>query len=281
MNARGFDLDISDDIAHLSFNRGEALNTFTRPFWRAFEEAIQEIDDEAKARVIVISSTGKHFSAGIDLSVLADPATGFAGHGAGDAARHQEHLMQWVRLMQGVLTRLEATRMPVIAAIQGGCIGGALDLASACDLRYCTADAFFTIHEINLAIPADLGTFPRLCHLIPAGLVRELGYTGRRLSAEEAKAAGLVNAVYPTQDAMIEGVMGIAREIATKSPVALMASKQIMNYARDHSIADGLAQIALLQGALHHGGDMMKAIEAQKAKAKAAFEPLKPMPKLW
>lgn len=281
MSERGFDVEIADGVAHLSFNRGEALNTFARPFWRGFAETIAEIDDEAKARVIVISSTGKHFSAGIDLSILADESMGLTGHGPGDAARHQEHLMQWVQAMQAVLTRLEAARMPVIAAVQGGCIGGALDLVSACDMRYCTADAFFTIHEINIAIMADLGTYPRLCHLLPQGLVRELGYTGRRLSAEEAKAAGLVNAVYPAQSAMLENVMGIAREIATKSPVALMASKQIMNYARDHSIADGLAQVALLQGALHHGGDMVKAIEAQKTKGKAEFAPLKPKPRLW
>lgn len=276
-----FDLTISDDIAHLKFVRGETLNTMTRAFWRGLAEAMDEIDGQAKARVMVISSTGKHFSAGIDLSILADDALGLKGHGSADAARHQEHLMQWVLLMQSVVTRLDAARIPIIAAVQGGCIGGGLDLVAACDMRYCTADAFFTIHEINIAIMADLGSYPRLGHLLPQGLLRELGYTGRRLLADEAKAAGFVNAIYPNQDAMLDVVMATAREIARKSPVAIAASKSIINYARDHAIADGLSQVALLQGALHHGTDMVKAIEAQKAKSKVEFAPLKAKPKLW
>lgn len=281
MREKTFELDISNDIAHLKFCRGDALNTVIRPFWRAFDEAVREIDEGAKARVIVISSTGRHFSAGMDLSELADTNGPFAGHGGIDVARHQEHMVQWLYLMQGMLGRLNSARVPVLAAIQGGCIGGGLDLVSACDIRYCTEDAFFVLQEINIGIMADIGTYPRLCHLIPDGLVRELGFTGRRLPAREAKAAGLVNAVYPDQEAMLAAVMEIAAEIAAKSPVAISASKAVINYARDHTIADGLNQVALMQGTIHHGAESVKAIEALQAKRAADFDELRPKPRFW
>lgn len=183
--------------------------------------------------------------------------------------------------MQGMLGRLNSGRVPVLAAIQGGCIGGALDLVSACDIRYCTQDAFFVLQEINIGMMADIGSYPRLCHLMPDGLVRELGFTGRRLPADEAKAAGFVNAVYPDQEALLEGVMKTAAEIAAKSPIAIAASKAAINYARDHTIADGLNQVALMQGTIHHGAESLKAIDALQAKRTAAFDDLRPKPKFW
>ena len=114
--------------------------------------------------------------------------------------------------------------MPVIAAIQGGAVGAGVDLASACDMRYCTADAFFCIQEINIGLAADVGTLQRLPKLIPDGLMRELAYTGRRLFAEEALASGLVNRVFDDQASMLAGVGEIAAQIAAKSPLAIYSS---------------------------------------------------------
>ena len=130
--------------------------------------------------------------------------------------------------------------MPVLAAIQGGCIGGGVDMISACDVRYATEDAFFCIQEINLGLTADVGTLQRLPKLMPTGVVRELAYTGRRMPAARAKEVGLVNEIYPTHDALLAGVLATAAEIAEKSPLAIWGSKQMLNYARDHSVEDGL-----------------------------------------
>jgi enoyl-CoA hydratase len=159
----------------------------------------------------------------------------------------------------------------VLAAIQGGCIGGGVDLISTTDMRYCTQDAFFSIMEINIGMTADVGTLQRLPHLIPAGLMRELAYTGRRLEAEEAKNVGLVNAVYDSPEDMINGVMSIARDIAAKAPLAITGTKEMLNYTRDHSVDDSLRYMATWQAGMLSGPDMMEAITARQQKRAAEF----------
>ncbi len=161
-----------------------------------------------------------------------------------------------------------------MAAIQGGCIGGGVDLIAATDMRYCTKDAFFTIMEINIGLTADVGTLQRLPHLIPSGLMRELAYTGRRLSADEAKDVGLVNQVYDNHDDMLEGVTAIARDIATKAPLAVAGTKEMLNYTRDHSVEDGLRYVATWQAAMLSSADMMEAMQARQEKRDANFNNL-------
>ena len=222
--------------------------------------------------MIVISSTGKHFSAGMDLEVFADNGALASAqqdpHVASEAFRHL------VLALQGTFSCLDEARIPVIAAIQGGCIGGAVDMTSACDIRYCTADAFFCIQEINLAMTADVGTFPRLCKLIPEGWVRELAYTGRRLPAEKAKAIGLVNEVYPDHATMMAALMETAREIAAKNPIAVTGSKVMINYARDHATKDALDYMALWQTGMFAREHMKEAFTAQQEKRAARYPDL-------
>ncbi len=173
---------------------------------------------------------------------------------------------------------LERARMPVLIAIQGGCVGGAVDMASACDCRYATEDGFFVIQEINIGMTADVGTFPRLCKLMPEGMVRELAYSGRRLSAKKAMQLGLVNEVFASHEAMLEHVMGVAKDIAEKSPLAVYGSKVMINYARDHSTADGLDYIATWQAGMYHPeADMMEAFKAKSEKRAGAFDELLPI----
>ena len=150
--------------------------------------------------------------------------------------------------MQTTFNKLETLRMPVIAAIQGGCIGGAVDLVTACCIRYASADAFFCVQEINIGMVADLGTLQRLPKLMPLGVVKELAYTGRRLSAEKALGYGLVNDVLETPQACVDAALQCATEIASKPPVAIWGSKQTLNYARDHGVDDALKQMGWLQG---------------------------------
>jgi len=246
MSYECFEVKISEQIAHVVMNRPEKRNNMNAAFWRELPEIIKDIDYGSKARVIVLSSTGPHFTGGLDISSFAgvsDPV--------GEVDERTKRLQKGTAFYDNVLHMqesfncLEACRVPVLAAIQGGCIGGGVDLVSACDIRYATEDAFLTIFETNIGMTADVGTFPRLVKLIPEGYVREMAYTGRKVAASEAKGMGLINNVYPDQQTMLREVMSIAADIASKAPLAVYGCKRMINYARDHSTADGLDYIAI------------------------------------
>ena len=256
-----FDISESDGIAHIRLDRPDQLNTMIPEFWSELPQIVTEISYLGKARVIVISSTGKHFCAGMDLSVF----TGDNSLTAGDAevGRLRALLRDNVIHLQHTFTALEEARMPVLAAVQGGCVGGGVDLVTAADCRYATADAWFSIHEINIGMTADVGTLQRLPKLIPEGVAREYAYTGRRLPADRALELGLVNAVYPDQGAMLADVMSIAAEIAAKSPLAVHGTKEMLNYTRDHSVADGLKYVAAWQSGMFQPTDMVESFAAQ------------------
>ena len=269
-----FDVTLSDGVAHIVLNRPEALNSMNKAFWNELPAIVRDIDDGAKARCIIISSTGKHFSAGMDLAVFGDPSSALSAPADREVAG--EMFRRYVHSLQDVFSCLDEARMPVIAAIQGGCIGGAVDMTSACDIRYASADAFFQIMEINIGMTADVGTFPRLCKLIPEGWVRELAYTGRRLPAEKAREIGLVNAVLESHEACIAHALAAAREIAAKNPLAVAGSKVMINYARDHTIADGLDYIATWQSGMFGRQHMAEAFRAKAEGREGVFPDLLP-----
>jgi enoyl-CoA hydratase len=268
-----FNLTIQDGVGHLCFSRPNELNTLNTAFWRELPEALAAIDRDGTVRALVISSTGKHFSAGMDLSVFSGGIMANAEPG-----RKHEDLRRTVLQLQDVFNALESVRMPVLAAVQGGCIGGALDLISACDSRYCTQDGFFTIEETKLGMTADLGTLQRLPKIMHPGLVREMAYTGRRLTSEEALRSGLVNAVYDDAESLLAGVMAIARDIASKSPLAVTGCKEMLNFSRDHSVADSLKYMATWQsGMFQPQTDMMEAFSAKMQKRAPDFADLCPI----
>ncbi|MEJ0060156.1 MAG: crotonase/enoyl-CoA hydratase family protein [Terricaulis sp.] len=277
MTSPCFDVAIADKIAVVTLNRPEAFNAMNRAFWNELPEIIRDIDDNARARVIVIASTGKHFTSGMDLSVFTDGESVMASDG--DPSVRAEAFRQFVLTLQGTFSCLDEARIPVIAAVQGGCIGAGVDMTSACDIRYATENAFFQIHEINIGMTADVGTFPRLCKLIPEGWVRELAYAGRRLDAAKAKEIGLVNEIFSTQEAMLEAVMTLAHEIASKSPVAVAGSKRMINYARDHSSADALDHIATWQAGMFSPAHLMESFAAKQQKRDPVFPDLLPLRK--
>ena len=206
------------------------------------------------------------------------------GQSLGDGVelgRKQENLRRLVLELQQAFNAIEDIRIPVLAAIQGGCIGGAIDMASACDMRYCTEDAYFRVEETNIGMAADLGTLQRLPKIIATGLAKELVYTARTMPAAEAKAAGLVNQVYADQATMLDEVMGIAEQIAAKSPLAITGCKQMMNYARDHSVADSLNMMSVWQSGMFQQQDVMEAMMAKMQKREPAFDDLQPAKKLF
>lgn len=253
---------IENHIAHIQLNRPESLNSMIPEFWSELPAVVKQIDSEAEARVIVISAQGKHFSAGMDLSVFASIAKSFQG----DPARRAEQFRRLVLELQDSFNALEDVRVPVLAAVQGGAIGGAVDMICAADSRYCTKDSFFTIKETELGMTADVGTLQRLPHLISQGLVRELAYTGRNMLSAEAKECGLVNQVFEDQASMLEGVMKIATKIAGNSPMAVTGCKEMLNYSRDHSVNDSLKYMATWQSGMFQMFDVQEAMAAGQEK---------------
>lgn len=273
-----FDVTVKNHIAHVVFNRPDALNTMNHDFWVELPQCITAIEMHTDARVIVVSSTGRHFSAGMDLGVFADP-TGLPM--AGDQSRVAENLRRLVLQLQDSLSSLEKVRLPVLAAVQGGCIGGALDLVCAADMRYCTADAYFNIKETEIGMTADVGTLQRMPKLIPEGVVRELAYTGRRFAAEEAFRLGFVNQVFANHEELLAGVMAIAAQIAKHSPLAVTGSKAMINYSRDHSVADSLDYMATWQAGMFRPTDIMKSMQANATKTQAEYDDLFPVKPLF
>ncbi|MBP6765537.1 MAG: enoyl-CoA hydratase/isomerase family protein [Rubrivivax sp.] len=261
-------------VAHLQLNRPEQLNTMTPAFFPALRDAVQALNAAGQTRVLVISSTGKHFSAGMALEVFASGLPGLDTSTARSRLAFQDFLRQ---LMQ-CFDVIEQARFPVIAAVQGGCLGGALDLAAVCDLRVCSADAFFTVQEIHIGMAADLGVLQRLPKIVPPAVAREMAFTGDRVGAERALAIGLVNAVLPDAQATVAHALALAGRIAAKSPLAVAGSKLAINYAVDHPVADALQQMTLLQSAIFDIGEMGQAIVAWKSKADAGFAPLGAVP---
>ena len=270
---KSLSVSIEQRIAQIRLNRPAELNTMNLDFWRELPRAVREIDESGEASVIVLSSTGKHFSAGMDLSVF----MGLGGEqSAANPARLGEAFRRLVLELQDVFNGIERARLPVLAAVQGGCIGGGLDLISACDCRYATEDAFFSVKETQLGMTADVGSLQRLPHLIPHGIMREMAYTGQPLPARRAKEIGLVNEVYPDQATMLEAVMKIARDIAKNSPLAVTGTKEMITYARDHTVSDALLYIATWQAGMFSPHDMQETFAAKAEKREPIFEPLEP-----
>ncbi len=276
MTYETLDITYKGKVAHVTLCRPQELNTMNLAFWREFPTAIRDIDAQSKARVILLSSSGKHFSAGMDLSVFMNPKN-VSPHG--DPGRFGENLRRLVLQLQSTFSTLEQLRIPVLAAIQGGCIGGALDMVAAADCRYCTEDAYFCIKETDLGMTADLGTLQRLPHLIPQGMARELAYTGAKLTAKRALDLGLVNAVYKDQTEMLNAVTAIAQEIAKKSPLAITGCKAMLNYSRDHSVPESLEYMAAWQAGMFRPEDMMKSFTATNQQTEPDFEELHPITK--
>ena len=264
-----FELTIDKHIAHLVMNRADRMNALDMTFWRELDEVLQQLHTSNQARVLVISSTGKHFSAGMSLEAFGNSVSMDDQSAEGRAA-----IFDMLGGLQSTFTRLETLRIPVIAAIQGGCIGGAVDMVTACCLRYATADAFFCIQEINIGMVADVGTLQRLPKLIPMAVVKELAYTGRRLSADKALQYGLVNEVLPDAGAALAAAMKAAEDIASKPPVAIWGTKQALHYARDHSVEDSLKQMGWLQSGIWSNAHVREAITAFQKKQVAEFPEL-------
>ncbi len=270
---KAFQVSVDENsVAEISLNRPDAVNSMNGDFWQELPAIVQTLDEQSTARVIILSSVGKHFTAGMDLSVLSnlgsDPEV--------EPARAAEKLRRWILGLQDTFTALEKARMPVIAATQGACIGGGVDMICATDMRFCTSNAYFNIKETELGITADVGTLQRIQHVMPSGLARELAYSSRNLGADEAAACGFVNKVYTDQEQMLEAVRALATDIARHSPLAVHGTKAMLNYSREHSIEDSLNHMATWQAGMMKTPDIDEAMSAMSEKRAPKFANLLP-----
>ena len=257
-----FSLTIENHIAHLVLKRAEALNTMGPRFWGELDTVLTDLHKNNAARALVISSTGKHFSAGMALDAFAGSVQMDDQSPEGRAA-----IFDNLSAMQATFTKLETLRIPVIAALQGGVIGGAVDMVTACCIRYGSKDTFFCIQEINIGMVADVGTLQRLPKLVPLAVVKELAYTGRRMGADKALGYGLLNAVFDTHEQTVQAALQCAAEIASKPPVAIWGTKQAVHYARDHTVDEALKQMGWLQAAIwsnRHVGEAVTAFQGKR-----------------
>jgi enoyl-CoA hydratase/carnithine racemase len=262
-------LGIEDGVAHVELARPGKFNAMDGEMFAAIGDTFRALGRDPQVRAILLSGQGKHFTAGLDLQHAASQFGPSA-----DAGRAAEARLRHIEWLQDAFSAVEQARAPVIAAIHGGCIGAGVDLASACDIRLASADAFFQIAEVDVAITADLGTLQRLGYLIPQGVLRELTYTGRRVGAEEAARLGLVNRIAADRDAVIAAGLELARTIAAKSPLAVAGAKKSLNHSRGRPVEAGLRDVALWNAATLVSADLGEAIRARLGKTVPTFGPL-------
>lgn len=265
-----FRVERDGSVVHLSMSRPDKANSMTPDFWSELPRLIGEFEQDETVRALVLTGEGRHFTGGMDLAAFADIAKLFEREPGRAAFAMRETILR----LQGSFNAVERARFPVIAAIHGACLGGGIDLITACDIRIASADAYFAIEEINIGMAADVGTLQRLPKLISPAIAAELAYTGRRFDATEAKAFGLVSGIYDNRDILVHEAMTLARSIARKSPLAIAGIKRNLAYSRDHSIADGLDYIATWNGGMLRSADLIGAVRARMAKAEATFADL-------
>ena len=269
MSYQFFKVQIDNHIAQVSFNRPEKANSLHLPAWEEMQLIFETLHRMPEARVIVLTGEGKHFCAGIDIQTLMNPDL---MNGDICEARKREKIRDFIFKLQNTISAIEKCRKPVLAAIHKGCIGGGVDIVSACDIRYCTQDAYFTIKEIDLGLVADIGTLQRLPKIINPGIMAEMAYTGRKVFGPEAERIRLVNRAFESREAMLEEVMKIAQNIASKSPLCIRGTKEVLLYARDHSVADSLNYMAAWNAGMLISKDLMEAFQATLERREAKFE---------
>lgn len=261
-------VDCQAHVANVVLNRPDKANALNAAMWQDIRHAMRWADAEDDVRVVVLRGAGEHFCAGIDLGMMMGLAEQITDP---CEARTREKLRQVILDLQDTLTSIERCRKPVIAAIHGACVGGGIDLIACCDMRYAAVGATLSIKEIDIGMTADVGTLQRLPKIINPAVVRELAFTGRKVDALEAASIGLVNRSFESVAALNEGVDKIATQIASKAPLAIRGIKEMLNYARDHSVADGLNYVATWNAAMLMSADLQEAMLANMDKRAPTF----------
>lgn len=269
MSYEHFTYKVENKVAYVAINRPDKVNSLNETSWKELKAIFERISDDSEARVAILSGEGKLFCAGIDLQMLMSVKQVEEIECAG---RRSEKILGFIKHLQGCINAIEKCSKPVLAAIHNGCIGGGVDIVAACDLRYCTDDAYFTIKEIDMGMVADLGTLQRLPKFVKPAVVAEMAYTGRKVGATEAKDIGLVNNHFANKESMMAEVNNLAMTIAAKSPVSIRGTKEVLLHTRDHSVEDGLHHMAVWNSAMLLSEDLTMAFMSAMSKQKPTFK---------
>ncbi|MBV9936520.1 MAG: crotonase/enoyl-CoA hydratase family protein, partial [Actinobacteria bacterium] len=229
-----FSVEQDGHVATLWLDSAERRNAMGPDFWNDLPVVVDELSEDDEVRAIVLAAKGPHFTVGLDLKTMGGAATG--GGGSRSQASRGMRFVKEVSRLQRSITAVADCPKPVVAAIHGYCIGGGVDLISACDVRLASADAKFSIRETKIAIVADVGTLQRLPSIIGKGHVAELAYTGKDIDAERARQIGLVNDVFPDADGVLKGAREMAAEIAANSPIAVQGTKHVLKACENRSV---------------------------------------------
>ena len=268
-NYQYFLIEIKDKIARLMINREDKSNALNMEAWEELREIITFLGAERSVRVVVLSGRSQNFSAGMDLSTLMGLPGSWEGKGE---AKKRDFIAGFIEKLQTCINALESCPKPVIASVNGACIGGALSIVTACDMVYCSEDAVFSIRETDLGIVADMGALQRLPNTMSPGMVSELAYTARNFDASEAKDCGLVNKVYKDKNELDEEVGKLASMIASKSPLVIKGIKKSLLFTRDHSVQQGLDHIRMWNSAMLISEDLTEAMMAYMQKREPNFK---------
>lgn len=262
------EVTLDQHVATIYLNRPQKANAINAQLLAELKQVFAWMDQDSAVRVGILAAKGASFCAGLDFDFFGEQLNQ-PEHCAG---RRRENLRAFILEIQQVFSSIEHCRKPVLAQVQGACIGGGLDMIAACDMRYSSNQAFFSIKEIDLGFTADAGSLQRLPQWMPRGMVHELAYTGRRIAAQEAQAFGLVNRCYEDEAELRAAVKKIAADIAAKSPLAIRGTKEMLRYARDHRLDDALNYNATWNAALMLSADLEEAFQAALQKRPAEFK---------
>lgn len=268
MKYNTFKVEISNHVAQVAFNRPEKANSLNLESWEEMRAIFEALDEDTSVRAIVLSGEGKLFCAGIDLKLLmAQNSSEITCE-----ALKRESLRKFIYKLQDSITAIEKCRKPVIAAIHNGCIGGAVDIIAACDMRFCTEDAYFTIREVDLGLVADIGTLQRLPNILNPGMMAEMAYTGRNVYGPESLKIGLTTRCLADKEALMAEATKMAQLIAKKSPLVIRGTKEMLLYKRDHTVDESLKNMANYNASMLMSNDLMQAMQAFMTKTEAVYE---------
>ncbi|KAJ5730463.1 Delta(3-5)-Delta(2-4)-dienoyl-CoA isomerase [Penicillium malachiteum] len=263
-------------VAHVEINRAEKMNSFIEAMWLEMGQLFDRLSDDSNVRAIVLSGAGdKAFTTGLDVKAASQGNVLSSEETGQDAARKATAFRRHIAEFQGCITAVERCEKSVIVAMHGYSFGLAIDLSTAADVRLCSRDVKFSVKEVDIGLAADIGTLSRLPKVVGSfGWVKEVALTARVFGADEALRVGFVNGVYEDKRETVSAALEMASLIASKSPVAVQGTKEILNWSRDHSVQDGLRYTGVWNGAALQTKDVASALLSGIQKRKPTFEKL-------
>jgi len=255
-------------VGEIILNQPNTMNLLSIPWALQLSEILDKLLENDIVRVILIWAEGKLFTAGINLKELTFTVNSFP---EGSVAVKSAHFLKTVKEFQEPFTKLHKSKKPVVVAVHGKCIGGGVDLISACDIRFCTADATFSVKETQIGLVADLGTIPRLTRIVGKGIYSEMIFTGEPLNSDRALSSGLVNMVYKNKEELLAGAREMCNKIANNSPLVVQGAKKVLQFAEEHSFDDTLDYVGVWNAAFLESEDLHESLLSFMQKRKPVF----------